>query len=122
MRLWSEHDVNLGHYRRFDLPMFRALWADEPVEELMMSHFNTRLYPLVRAVRLLSRLRRKAWGDAGTDMSVPPGPVNGMLRRIFEGEGTRLLSLLQGRRSRGYGFGVSLIALLRKHAAEGGSG
>ncbi len=88
----------------------------------MISYFNTRLFPVVRAVRWLSRLRRRAWGEAGTDMSVPPDPVNGLLRRAFEGEGDRLLALLRGRRGRGYQFGVSLIALLRKHHDDGGSG
>jgi len=122
MRLWSEHDVTFGHFRRYDAPMFRAVWADEPVDELMVSHFNTRLYPVVRAVRLLGRLRRRTWGKGGTDLSVPPGPVNDMLRRVFEGEGKKLLALLQGRRTRGYGYGVSLIALLRKRDESGGSG
>ncbi len=114
MRLWSEHDVTHGHYRRYDVKSFRSLWDDFPVEELLLSHFNTRLYPVVRAVRILNRLRGRAWGQAGTDLSVPWGPVNRCLEGIFAGEMKRLIRLLRGRRSRGYTFGVSLMAILKK--------
>lgn len=114
MRLWSKHDVNLGHYRRYDVNSFRTLWDGLPVEELLISHFNTRLYPVGRAVRFLSRLRGRAWGQAGTDLSVPWGPVNRCLEGVFAGEMKRLIWFLKGRRSRGYTFGVSLMAILKK--------
>ena len=114
MRLWSDHDVNLGHYRHYKIDSFRTLWDGLPVEELLISHFNTRLYPVVRAVWFLSKLRGRAWGRAGTDMSVPWGPVNRCLESLFAGEMKRLISLLKSRRSRGYTVGVSLMAILKK--------
>lgn len=114
MRLWSEHDVSFGHYRRYDLEGFRAVWRDLGIEEVMISYFNTRLYPIVRAIRTLNRLRGRAWGRSGTDLSIPPGPVNRWLERYFAGESKRLIALLNGRRNSGYGYGVSLIAILRK--------
>ncbi len=114
MRLWSEHDVSFGHFRRYDLEGFRAVWSGLGIEEVMISYFNTRLYPIVRAVRALNRIRGRAWGRSGTDLSSPPGPANRLLERYFAGESKRLIALLKGRRNRGYGYGVSLIAVLRK--------
>lgn len=114
MRLWSEHDVSFGHHRRYDLEGFRSVWNDLGIEELMLSYFNTRLYPVVRAIRALNRLRGKAWGRSGTDLSIPPGPVNRLLERCFAGESRCLIALLDGHRNKGYGYGVSLIAVLRK--------
>lgn len=118
MRLWSEHDVNLGHFHRYDVNSFRALWKDQPVEELLISHFNTRLYPVVRVIRMLSKFRGRAWGKAGTDMRVPGGPVNGCLEWYFAGEMKRLISLLKGRRRRGYSYGVSLMAILKRQSED----
>lgn len=114
MRLWSEHDVSFGHHRRYDLEGFRSVWSVLGIEEVMISYFNTRLYPIVRSIRILNRLRGRAWGSSGTDLSLPPGPANRLLERYFAGESKRLIALLNGRRNRGYGYGVSLIAVLRK--------
>ncbi|MCZ6835699.1 MAG: class I SAM-dependent methyltransferase [Planctomycetota bacterium] len=118
MKLWSEHDVSFGHYRRYDLEMLRAIWHDLPLDELMCSYFNSRLYPIIRMIRALNRLRGRAWGQAGSDLSLPSRPVNRMLERIFAGESYRLLNMLEsstGRKGNPYGYGVSLIALLRKN-------
>jgi SAM-dependent methyltransferase len=115
-RLWSEHDVSLGHYRRYDAPALRRIWSSLPVSEMMVSYFNARLYPLVRAARALGRLRGRAWGREGTDMAIPRGPINRVLERVFAGEGRRLADLAAGRPRgrRGYARGVSLMALLRR--------
>ena len=114
MRLWSRHDESFGHYRRYDVPTLRAVWADLPVTEIMVSYFNTRLYPVVRAVRTLNRIRGRAWGRNDSDLSIPPRPVNASLERLFAGERHRLVDLVSGRRAIGYSRGVSLIALLRR--------
>jgi len=118
MRLWSPHDVSLGHHRRYDAASFRALWRDAPVEDLMLSHFNTRLYPAIRAVRLVGRLRGAAHGRAGTDMRMPPAPVNRILERVFAGESARLIRQWRTRSTHGYRFGVSLLAILRRRGDD----
>ena len=73
MELWSEHDESFGHYRRYDMQRFRRIWRDLPAEELLVSHMNSRLYPLIRHLRRRNRRRGRASGDHGTDLSVPPG-------------------------------------------------
>ena len=113
MSLWSPHDVSFGHYRRYDLHSLPAIWSGLPVKAEMLSYFNARVYPIVKSIRLLNRLRRKPWGEAGTDLTLPAPPINRLLERTFAGEAHTLLGLLDGRRRRGYRFGVSLLAVLR---------
>jgi SAM-dependent methyltransferase len=119
MRLWSEQDERLGHYRRYDPALLRGIWAGMPVSEVMLSHFNSRLYPVVRMVRLGSRLTGRAWGRDGSDMRIPKGPGNRLLGGVLAGESRRLVELTRGERPAGYSTGVSLIALLRKTGSSG---
>ncbi len=119
MELWSEHDESFGHYRRYDLQRFRRIWQDLPAEELLLSHFNARLYPLIRHLRRRNRRRGRASGAHGTDLSVPMGPLNKVLETIFSAEQKRLVGVLKGT-SRRYPAGVSLIGLLRRTESSAG--
>jgi SAM-dependent methyltransferase len=114
MSLWSPHDTNYGHYRRYDKTRLAQVWSDLPIEVLLFSYFNTTLFPLVKAVRFFTQLRGRSWGSAGTDLSLPSGLVNKILTTMLSREGGRLVKILQGRCERGFFFGVSLIALLKK--------
>lgn len=116
--LWSEHDVSYGHYRRYDIERLLMLWQDLPVDLLLLSHFNARIYPVIRAVRELSRRRGWAGGDAGTDLRLPPPAINRALERLFAGEAGVLLEQLRGLRRRGYRVGLSLLAVLRRGEGE----
>jgi SAM-dependent methyltransferase len=117
MALWSPHDEAFGHYRRYDAERLAAVWDGLPVRQRLLSYFNARLYPAVRWVRDRNRKRGQAAGDAGTDFDLPSPPVNWLLRRIFEGEQSRLLRSLR-RGARGYGRGVSLVAILQRLPGE----
>jgi SAM-dependent methyltransferase len=114
--LWSPHDERHGHYRRYDRKSFERLWRDLPVAPLLVSHFNTRLYPLVRLVRTVNRRRGRTRGRNGTDLVLPPSFVNRALERVFRGESRVLTELLHGKRRRGHSFGISLMAVLRREA------
>lgn len=113
MRLWSAHDIGLHHYRRYEPELLRAAWQGLPVEEIALTHFCSRLYPVARAARLASRVRERIRPKRAWDMNVPPAPVNALFRRIFAGEAQRLVDLIRGRRTSGYAHGVSLLAVLR---------
>lgn len=119
-KLWGPHDVSFGHFRRYDRAMLERVWSGLPVTPLLVSYYNHRLYPLALLARRLSRLRGRAWGDAGTDLSLPAPPVNRLLERIFSGETARLMELMEGKRKQGFSNGVSLIALLRREPAHAG--
>ncbi len=112
--LWSEHDRAFGHYRRYERPRFEELWHGLDARAIFVSHFNARLYPIVRAVRWWNRRKGRSLGAAGTDFSMPVSPVNGVLRRLFSGERRKLESLARGESPRPYGRGVSLMALLQR--------
>ncbi|NIP85221.1 MAG: methyltransferase domain-containing protein, partial [Planctomycetales bacterium] len=114
VRLWSVHDETFGHYRRYDLPRLSRLWRDLPVETVVCSHFNARLYPLIRGLRTWHRWRGKSAGRAGTDFQMPSRPVNWLLQQIFAGERQSLGRLLEDPSCRTYPRGVSLLAVLRR--------
>lgn len=113
MRLWSPHDEALGHYRRYDAAMLSSVLAGLPLRPRLLSHFNTRLYPVVRAVRTLARASGRAVGSDGTDLRPAPPLINGVLVRVLAGERRRLLAVLAGRRPP-YRRGVSLMAVLER--------
>ena len=115
--LWSIHDESFGHWRRYDLDRLRATWAGLPVEERLVSYYNARLFPVIKAVRTLSRWRGRPAGRAGTDFAMPPKPFNGWLEQVFAGEAR---ALEQGVDSGAVAAkrGASLIAILRRSAGE----
>ncbi|MBI3332945.1 MAG: methyltransferase domain-containing protein [Candidatus Omnitrophica bacterium] len=113
-RLWSPHDVSFGHYRRYDRKRLEQVWEGLPVTPLLVSYYNSTLYPAVRLARILSRGRGRTTGVAGTDFFMPPAAINALLEWIFSGEAKVLVDLLEGKRSRGFRKGVSLIALLHR--------
>ncbi len=116
MALWSPHDVSFGHYRRYTQPRLERVWRDLPAKPLLCSYYNSRLYPIVRAIRTKNRLLRKSQGEAGTDFAIPSPRVNKTLERLFAGESNRLVKILRGQKQRGYRRGVSLVALLQREA------
>jgi SAM-dependent methyltransferase len=113
LRLWTGHDESFGHYRRYDARRLAKVWEDLPIEPLLVSHFNRRLYPVVKAVRAMNRWRGAGHvaGMAGTDFRIPAAPVNRLLENIFAGEARRLCRAMRTGGS-GYRKGVSLMALL----------
>lgn len=117
MALWSPHDETFGHWRRYDPARLARVWEGLPVSVRLLSHFNARLYPLIRAARAAGRLRGRGWGKEGSDLGTPPRVANAALCRVFEGEGGVLEAALEGRGG-GYRRGVSLLALLRREEGE----
>ncbi|HEV3417482.1 MAG TPA: class I SAM-dependent methyltransferase [Pirellulales bacterium] len=112
-RLWNRHDESFGHYRRYDRKRLSKLWDGLPLKPLLVSHFNSRLYPLIKTVRTVNRWRGEVAGVAGTDFRIPAPPLNRLLENIFAGESRTLCNSLHRHRG-GYRKGVSLIALLRR--------
>ncbi len=116
MALWSPHDEAFGHYRRYDRQRLSAIWKGLPVRVRLLSHFNSRLYPIVRAIRQRNRQKHSTAGAAGTDFKLPSRSINWLLRAIFQAEQKRLLGVLHGRE--GYRRGVSLLALVQRQVGK----
>lgn len=115
--LWTEHDVSHGHFRRYTLQSFGQLWSDLPVDVTLLSYYNSRLYPVVYGLRRLTQLRKKPASHNDTDLSLPPGPLNRALQRVFAGEAGPLVRRI-GRGGSAYRRGVSIIGLFQKKPAE----
>lgn len=115
--LWSTHDESFGHYRRYCRSRLERVWQGLPVTPVLVSHYMSRLYPIVKAVRTIQQWRGRAAGQAGTDFSMPADPINRLLTGIFAGESNRLLAVLKAGKA-AYTRGVSLVALLRREEGE----
>lgn len=110
--LWSQHDVILGHHRRYNTADFdKLLNAPENMQRVYRSHFNTYLFPLIFLYRLIDKLIKRDVADrtAGeSHLSLPAAPINRLLYGIFAAERNRL------GRGRTFNIGVSLLGILQK--------
>lgn len=103
--LWSAHDEVHYHKRRYVLDELENKLKKSGLQVTYASYFNTVLFPLISAARLLGKLlpgRR----DNG-DLVMPSSFVNRLLFAIFASE-----RFLLGRWS--LPFGVSAMAIARK--------
>jgi 2-polyprenyl-3-methyl-5-hydroxy-6-metoxy-1,4-benzoquinol methylase len=104
--LYSPRDAHHHHFRRYSKRRFAALWKTPNVQTLLLSHYNTLLFPLAAIARLVSKgaPSRRESGD----LSVPGPWVNNLLARIMRSE-TNLLDRLP------LPVGLSLIGVIRKN-------
>jgi SAM-dependent methyltransferase len=110
MALWSDWDVALHHFRRYNRAQLRGLFPDDRWEIIHANYTNVCVYPAVWAVRKWRALRRGATtrppnGTSRTEDRTPPRPVNDLLRAQF-------VSLAQWRVP--FPFGVSLVLVARR--------
>lgn len=106
MSLWSDWDVSLRHFRRYNRAGLRHLVS---LPSVQLTHLNYMNFPAFPAVWLLRRLRR--WLPASTasgraEDRVPPGPLNVLLKFLFVRASCQKLIR--------WPFGVGLLAVLRK--------
>jgi len=103
--LYSPRDAHHHHFRRYSKQRFANLWPAVDAATLLLSHYNTLLFPPAAAVRIASKFvaSRKNSGD----LVFPPSYVNSMLTRIMASE-----SNLLGRVP--MPFGLSLITVVQK--------
>lgn len=105
--LYSPRDAHHHHFRRYSKLRFRALWPARDSQILLLSHYNTLLFPPAAAVRLATKLLPRR--DETGDLSIPPASLNRLLARIMQSE-ANLLGRLP------LPFGLSLVAVVRKHS------
>lgn len=101
--LWSGHDDQHHHFRRYRRPQLRAGIEAAGLEVQRISYFNTFLFPLVVMVRAFRKFSGSKHSD---EEAVPPGSLNAALEMIFSSE-----RFLLPRMS--FPFGVSLVAVCR---------
>ncbi len=82
MRLWSGHDVFLGHYRRYGLASIVAVAKRAGLVIDRHCYFYGLVFPLAAAQRLASRWRFGTNEAPKSQMRPYPAPVNFALRAI----------------------------------------
>jgi SAM-dependent methyltransferase len=108
--LYSPRDAHHHHFRRYSKRGFRALWPACDGRILLLSHYNTFLFPPAAVARLATKLLPRR--DAAGDLAIPPAALNFLLARVMQSEANLL-----GRVP--LPFGLSLVAVVRKRAASG---
>lgn len=108
MALWSDWDVALHHYRRYNRAELRALFPDTAWELVHLNYTNVLVYPVVWLVRKWRARQAKKNPQATANRMedrVPPAVVNTLLRWQF-------VTLAKVRWP--LPFGVSLLAVARR--------
>lgn len=80
--MWSAHDVVHHHQRRYTTAQLKRVFQQAGLRPSFWTHFNSLLFPLIAAVRLVGKLS----GREGGDDAMPAAPVNAMLKAIFGAE------------------------------------
>jgi SAM-dependent methyltransferase len=103
--MWTEHDVQLHHFRRYTLGQLKRRVSVAGWRTLHATYFNSILLPGIAAARVASRLSPRR---GHTDLDRTPGSLNGLLERP--------LSLEAGMVSRGVRLpaGVSVALVCKK--------
>lgn len=108
--LWSEHDVVLGHYRRYTAGQLTLLLNElDGVDCIFKSYFNSLLFPAIFLFRLVNRLLPKKQHGSQSDLKQPHALINTILRTIFSWERVWL------GKNRTFPVGVSFLVTLKKH-------
>lgn len=110
MFLWSVHDDENQHKRRYVASGLREVLSAAGFEVELVTYFNTLLFPLAVLRRMAQRVFRRKDYD---EFALPPRWVNQSLRRVFELE----RPLVQKAGPRGMlPFGLSIAAVGRAGA------
>jgi SAM-dependent methyltransferase len=104
--LWSEHDAQHHHKRRYTRPAYRALFQAAGLKVRRATYFNSVLFPPIAAIRLARTAARVQGGD---DEKMPPPALNGLLRGLFAAEASIL-------KATDLPFGVSILLIAERPA------
>ena len=108
--LWGNQDVVSHHRRRYRLGPLQRSIENAGFRIVILSYFNSLLFPIVAAIRVVRRLRGEAYdGEVPkSDFTMTkPGPLNDILTHVFGAEG-RLLTRWR------LPVGVSLLCLAER--------
>ncbi|WP_242097865.1 MULTISPECIES: class I SAM-dependent methyltransferase [unclassified Sphingomonas] len=77
--MWSAHDVVNHHHRRYSRATLSAAIVRAGLTPTRLTYFNSLLFPLAAAARIVGRLLHRD----DSDDSPPPKAVNALFERIF---------------------------------------
>lgn len=106
--LWSTHDVDLHHHRRYSRGQLRERIERAGYKIDKLTYTNAALFPVAVLARVADRLRGSG---SASGLSLPPAPVNAAMKVLFSAE-----SLIVPNAS--LPFGISLLAVFGRDEAE----
>jgi SAM-dependent methyltransferase len=106
---FTQHDVALGHHRRYTKKSFRAIIPSD-FNLLSESHYNTWLFPFAVLARLLWVVKVRL--SKNVDLNKQPHPRNGLLSRMLLAIFLKEVEQTTVKTSRS--FGLSYYVCLRK--------
>lgn len=80
--MWSAHDSVNHHKRRYSKSALKRLIEGSPLRLDKIGYFNSLLFPLAVADRLVSKLR----GRDEAEVKLPSTPINSLLEAVFAAE------------------------------------
>ena len=80
--MWSAHDVVNHHKRRYSKAALKQLIESSPLKLEKLGYFNSLLFPVAVAERMVSKAR----GKNEADLKLPPAPLNAALEKAFAAE------------------------------------
>lgn len=105
MALWSDWDVGLQHYRRYERPQLADLFDEERWEVVHTNYTNVIVFPLVWMIRRLQQGRTSNEGTTRREDQVPSKLINAVLKWQFVRLAMSWLPMP---------FGVSLVLVARR--------
>jgi ubiquinone/menaquinone biosynthesis C-methylase UbiE len=103
--LWSDWDVVLHHYRRYQWPDFHKLVSQPGISVVHMAYTNFFALPLILLIRMLRKLFPLKPGAERAEDRIPSKPINAILYALYVYPAIWRWPLP---------VGVSLLAVLRK--------
>jgi len=77
--MWSAHDLAHHHKRRYSRRALRAVAEAAGLKVRRIGYFNSLLFPLAAAVRIIGKIA----GKSSSDDKLPPRPLNAVFEKIF---------------------------------------
>jgi SAM-dependent methyltransferase len=77
--MWSAHDTAHHHHRRYSKAGLRQVIEEAGLKVETLSYFNSLLFPVAAAARIVGRATKKTESDD----AMPSAPVNAVLEKIF---------------------------------------
>ncbi|MBU5444369.1 bifunctional 2-polyprenyl-6-hydroxyphenol methylase/3-demethylubiquinol 3-O-methyltransferase UbiG [Paenibacillus sp. MSJ-34] len=104
--LWSQHDVEHHHKRRYRLSNLKKCILDSGLYPRHITYYNIYLFPIISFVRILRRII--PYKDAGQDVKIPNKFINSILESLFSSERKLVCNYKLP-------FGVSLLAVVQNN-------
>lgn len=104
--LWSKHDVELHHFRRYSSNQLRERVEKAGFVVDKLTYTNAALFPVAAFMRLMDRMRD---AKVPSGHAIPPSVLNIAMKTVFSAESHIIANTTLP-------LGVSLLAVLRRDA------